>query len=127
MNRPDYTFSPAGYDSNEAEEKFWNNEIDSISQECMRYGYRVFRRFNQLHIRTRFEAWYFIPKGNGCIQLMHGNGCGFEPQGWHKQFSRKMDYHGLIQYIHEHEIAKYCGKHVDFTFTKTGAYKKVLA
>lgn len=102
-------------------------ELAKLKAECRKFGYKAFLRFGELHIRTRFEAWYFFPNDNGCIKLMHGNTIGPEPERYHKQFSRKMNYHQLVCYIHEHEEAKYAGKAVNFTFTKTGAYKKAFA
>lgn len=112
-----------------SQEEFEEQELLKVQEECRQYGYQAFLQFGEIHIRTRFENWYFIPSvtHSGCIKLMHGNGFGKCSSRYHKQFSRKMDYHGLIIYIHEHENAKYCGEPTDFTFTKTGAFKKALA
>lgn len=111
------------------EEDYETQELTKIQEECSKYGYKASLQFGEIHIKTKFEYWYFniSPNSNGCIKLMHGNGIGADPRGYHKQFTRKMDYHGVVQYVHEHEMAKYCGKPIDFTFTKTGAYRKALA
>lgn len=98
-------------------------ETEKVKEICSEYGYKVFEQFGCIHIRTIFEAWYIVVHENGCITLMHGNGFGPHPHGWHKQFSRKMTYDKAVQYIKQHEDAKYRGLNVNFTFTKTGAWK----
>lgn len=106
-----------------------NKDFGDIHQEiknlCRQYGYKTFTRFDQIHIITRCEAWYFVPSENGIIKLMHGNSLGQIQNGYHKQFSRKMTYEEMFIYIHEHECSKYSLKKIDFTFTKTGAKKRM--
>lgn len=109
-------------------EKEWEDEqLKFFQSECDKYGYKAFWVFDELHIRTRFEAWYCILYPNGCIKLMHSNTAGTNPyKGFHKQFTRHMDYRGIVQYIHEHETAKYEGAAVDFHFTKKGKYRRAF-
>lgn len=97
--------------------------LEEVKNECKSYGYDAFLRFNEIHIRTKFESWYFEFNEDGMIKLMHGNYYGKECMKWHKQFSRKITIPQLFIYIHEHETAKFSDTFVDFTFTKNGACK----
>lgn len=94
--------------------------LKEVKQECRKYNYHAELRFDEIHIRTKFESWYFVPNENGIIKLMHGNTVGHFPERFHTQFSRKMSYKDMVQYIHEHETAKYTNNVFVFTFTKTG-------
>lgn len=55
--------------------------------------------------------------------LGDGNTIGHISERFHKQFSRKMSYKDMVQYIHEHETSKYTNHVFTFTFTKTGGMK----
>ncbi len=94
--------------------------LKEVEQECRKYNYHAELRFDEIHIRTKFESWYFVPNENGIIKLMHGNTVGHFSERFHTQFSRKMSYKDMVQYIHEHETAKYTNNVFVFTFTKTG-------
>lgn len=99
--------------------------MKEVSSLCDRYGYTCFQRFDEIHIVTRCEAWYFVPRTDDIIKLMHGNQLGQKPNGYHKQFSRKMNYKELFVYITEHAQGKYSGSRpLQFSFTKTGAKKR---
>jgi len=100
-----------------------NEEYTKVSRLCEKYKYNCFLRFNEIHIISKYEAWYLIPKENGVISLYHGNSIGQIQNGYHRQFSRKLTYEDILIYISEHENSKYKGKRTDFTFTKTGAWK----
>lgn len=104
---------------------YYELELEKVEKECQLYKYRAFLVFDQIHIQTKFEKWYFIPHENGCIKLMHSNCISAYENKYHKQFSRKMNYRQLVTYIHEHETAKYTNQTIRFTFTKTGAIKPI--
>lgn len=101
-------------------ERFNETVLKEVEKECRKYNYHAELRFDEIHIQTKFESWYFVPNENGIIKLMHGNTVGHVSEKFHKQFSRKMSYKDMIQYIHEHETAKYTNNVFVFTFTKTG-------
>lgn len=98
-------------------------EFRTVNTLCKFYGFNCSLRFNQIHITTNCEAWYFIPRKDGIIKLYHGNSIGQLQNGYHKQFSRKMNYAEVLVYIKEHRDAKFKGIRNGFTFTKTGARK----
>lgn len=99
----------------------FEKELEKIKSLCDQYGYRCFVQVDQIHIVTQCEAWFFIPREDGVIKLMHGNSIGQIQNGYHKQFIRKMSYKNLFIYISEHQRGKYSDKKVEkFTFTKTG-------
>ena len=83
--------------------KFNEEVLREVKQECKKYNYCAELRFNEIHIQTKFESWYFVPNESGIIKLMHGNTIGHISERFHKQFSRKMSYKDMVQYIHEHE------------------------
>lgn len=56
-------------------------------------------------------------------KTLNGNTIGHISERFHKQFSRKMSYKDMVQYIHEHETSKYTNHVFTFTFTKTGGMK----
>lgn len=98
-------------------------EFRKVEKLCKKYGYRCYLRFDEIVIQSKCESWYFVPTENGFIRLMHGNSMGQNSNHYHKQFDRKLTYGEILTYINEHEKAKYIGKTMDFTFTKTGARK----
>lgn len=101
-------------------------ELEKVQAVCKQYGYRAYLQFNQIHIITKWEAWYFVPVELGTIKLMHGNSIGQVQRGYHRQFyGRKLSYEQLLTYVYEHESAKYMDKRMDFSFTKTGGMKCV--
>ena len=42
-------------------ENFEERELRKIQAECDRYGYHAFLQFDEIHIRTKGEEWYFVP------------------------------------------------------------------
>lgn len=73
-----------------------------------------------------YIIWY--EPGNNKIEEYsldgkYGNTIGHISERFHKQFSRKMSYKDMVQYIHEHETSKYTNHVFTFTFTKTGGMK----
>ena len=72
--------------------KFNEEVLREVKQECKKYNYCAELRFNEIHIQTKFESWYFVPNECGIIKLMHGNTIGHISERFHKQFSRKMSY-----------------------------------
>lgn len=40
-------------------ENFEERELRKIQAECDRYGYHAFLQFDEIHIRTKGEEWYF--------------------------------------------------------------------
>lgn len=92
--------------------------IEDVKPYCDMYGYQTRDMFGQVHIKTKYERWYFESNDepNARVRLMHGNRIG---DGWHEQFRDDMSAEELIMYIHEHETAKF--EHfVGFHFGKTG-------
>lgn len=107
------------------ENKKMQKTLKEIRELCNQYGYRCYERFGEIHIITKFEAWFFVPRNDGLLKLMHGNTLGQCPNRYHKQFMRRMSYREMFIYIHEHEQSKYTQNVPDFfTFTKNGARKK---
>ena len=80
---------------------FYETELKKVQKCCNKYGYHAFLRFDELHIRSKFESWYFIPNEFGGMKVMHWN-------------------------IHEHEEAKYKGVCIHFTFSKFGSRKTAV-
>ena len=87
-------------------ENFEERELRKIQAECDRYGYHAFLQFDEIHIRTKGEEWYFVPANihGGMITLMHRSS-GIQDK-YHRQFQRRLSYEQLIDYVHEHE--QYC-------------------
>ena len=46
-------------------ENFEERELRKIQAECDRYGYHAFLQFDEIHIRTKGEEWYFVPHSWG--------------------------------------------------------------
>lgn len=67
------------------------------------------------------KVFYLAQENFGCV--VYGNTIGHISERFHKQFSRKMSYKDMVQYIHEHETSKYTNHVFTFTFTKTGGMK----
>lgn len=108
-------------------ECFEEAEYHKVKEACKKYGYHTYLRFDEIHINTRFESWYFVPQENGDVKLMHGNTIGIDPDGWHTQFCRNhMSYDDLIKYLYEHEQGKYTNWNLPFTFTKRGVLRTAL-
>lgn len=98
--------------------------------ECAKYGYKCEKKFGIVYITSKYEGWSFKPyiEGNH-VKLMHRNNKG-EKMEWHKQFTKKLTYKQLVQYIYEHEHSKFypgythvtvvkdCNKAKDFHLTK---------
>lgn len=84
-------------------ENFEERELRKIQAECDRYGYHAFLQFDEIHIRTKGEEWYFVPANihGGMITLMHRSS-GIQDK-YHRQFQRRLSYEQLIDYVHEHE------------------------
>lgn len=99
---------------------FIEREYNKIKEICDRYNINCFLRFEEIYIKTAYESWYFIPSKSGIVTLMHGNGVGQYPNGYHIQFSRPMKYDDIITYIKEHGMGKFLGKKMRYTFTKDG-------
>lgn len=107
--------------------KTYEEEIfDEVTKECKKYGYSCQLSFDRIVIISKYEAWYFVPKEHGFIKLMHGDTLGTKPSRYHKQFCRKLTIEQIIRYIHEHEVAKFEGKKIVFSFSKSG-YPKYLS
>lgn len=53
---------------------FYETELKKVQKCCNKYGYHAFLRFDELHIRSKFESWYFIPNEFGGMKVMHWNG-----------------------------------------------------
>ena len=105
----------------------YDEELLKVQECCKKYGYKAFLRFDEIHIRTVYESWFFVPNTQGTMKLMHGNTMGLGCEHWHKQFVRAhMEYEDLIQYIHEHEAAKYKNAHIQFTFSKYGTRRTAV-
>ena len=39
---------------------FYETELKKVQKCCNKYGYHAFLRFDELHIRSKFESWYFM-------------------------------------------------------------------
>ena len=83
-------------------------------QECEKYSYNCFLRFGEIHIRTRFEAWFFLPT-KGKTTLMHSSCPGAANEQWHRQFTGFVTPEEIVTYVHEHEAAKYTTQFVNFS------------
>lgn len=72
-------------------ENFEERELRKIQAECDRYGYHAFLQFDEIHIRTKGEEWYFVPANihGGMITLMHRSS-GIQDK-YHRQFQRQLD------------------------------------
>lgn len=70
-------------------ENFEERELRKIQAECARYGYHAFLQFDEIHIRTKGEEWYFVPANihGGMITLMHRSS-GIQDK-YHRQFQRR--------------------------------------
>lgn len=92
-------------------DEFNEKELNKIQTECSKYGYHAFLQFDQIHIRTKGEEWYFVPENirNGVITLMHRSS-GIQDK-YHRQFQRRISYSDLIKYVHEHEQYRFTDYH----------------
>lgn len=73
---------------------------------CAEHGYGIETVFNQVHIKGKYERWYFeeCSDPNSKVRLMHENRTG---NGWHEQFREHISPALLVRYIYEHETAKF--------------------
>ena len=92
-------------------ENFEERELRKIQAESDRYGYHAFLQFDEIHIRTKGEEWYFVPANihGGMITLMHRSS-GIQDK-YHRQFQRRLSYEQLIDYVHEHEQYRFTDYH----------------
>ena len=95
------------------------NVVKEVKDECKKYGYEVYEVFDQIHIKTKYESWYFVPT-NGKVRLMHANKIGKKGAPYHEQLRTYIKPKDIVTYVHEHEDAKYTPKFVNFSFTKDG-------
>jgi hypothetical protein len=94
---------------------------------CDKYGYKVTERFGEVHIKTKYEEWYFDENEHedANVILHHRNefigkrGNNKRYSEYHKQFSAKMTPEELIEYLHQHETAKFC-KFVAYKYSYNG-------
>lgn len=95
----------------ESYKNFTENELHKIQIECDKYNYHAFLQFDEIHIRTKGEEWYFVPEDtrNGVITLMHRSH-GIQDK-YHRQFQRRISYRDLIEYVHEHELYRFTDYH----------------
>ena len=47
--------------------KFNEEVLREVKQECKKYNYCAELRFNEIHIQTKFESWYFVPNECGIM------------------------------------------------------------
>lgn len=92
--------------------------MEDIQPYCNNHGYSVSKIFNQIHIKTKYERWYFeeCDDPNCKVRLMHCNRMG---DGWHEQFRSHITAEKLVTYIHEHETGKFV-RFTNFHMGKTG-------
>lgn len=95
-----------------------DEEYEKVKAVCEKYGFECILRFDEIYIKTAYESWYFIHSSTKIITLMHGNGMGRYPNGYHVQFSRPMSYEDMVTYIREHGLGKFRGFKMNYTFDK---------
>ena len=108
----------------------WKNKNGSGEYSIRDVGYCIASWYNHLTpdnlCKFLNNIGYFKEKINCWTEsytYRYGNTIGHISERFHKQFSRKMSYKDMVQYIHEHETSKYTNHVFTFTFTKTGGMK----
>lgn len=82
--------------------------VSEIEHVCEKYQFVCREQFGIVYIATKFERWHFKLYTEGQrVRLMHQNSKGRRFCEWHEQFTQCLSYSELIQYIYEHEQAKY--------------------
>lgn len=85
-----------------------NEMMSVIERVCEKYQFTCREQFGIVYIATKFERWHFKMYAEGQrVRLMHQNSKGRHFAEWHEQFTQSLSYSELIQYIYEHERAKY--------------------
>jgi hypothetical protein len=79
---------------------------DELQGLCDTYGYQIEYKFGVVFIRTKYEAWNFVPAA-GKIKLRHMSTHPYRRGEYHTQFIRQISIPELIEYIHGHETDKY--------------------
>lgn len=97
--------------------------LSEFQKECEKYGYSVCKNLYMYKIQTKYEHWYCVIQPDEKIKLMHL--CPWVTllpgqTEYHKHFCRHISIHDLILYIHEHELAKFTAKVINFHFTREG-------
>lgn len=103
---------------------YLDRELEKVQELCKPYGFKAYLRFDELHIDTRREGWYFVPSQDNkeIIRLMHRNASysmmNLRKERYHKQFSRKISYEDLLEYISDHEKYRYEDSETVLLFSK---------
>ena len=93
------------YMSEQEYNEFLNDTFEKVKQHCDRYGLRCSLIFDQIHIYTRLEEFYFIPNPEGKVKLMHKD--GILGTTFHEQFNKKKSLSEIVYYINRHTEYKY--------------------
>lgn len=93
----------------ECEMTIAEQEVKKVQEICDRYGYQAYAAFDEIYIKTKYELWRFMPSQDNRepIRLMHQGILTNKKDPWHKQFSKKLTYQQLVQYVKEHEEYRY--------------------
>lgn len=87
--------------------------FEEIKEHCDKYNLRCKLIFDEIHIYTLFEEFYFVPIEGHKTKLMHknqimyGNRKGPE---YHEQFRWWITPEGIVDFIRRHSNYKYVPK-----------------
>lgn len=76
---------------------------------CEKRGLEMTYRYGEIHIDSKFEKWYFIPR-MGKLKLMHLSSRLNKRGEYHEQFNKMITVEGLVNYIYRHTNSKYIPK-----------------
>lgn len=93
------------YISEEEYNQLLEKSFEDAKKYCEKYGLRCELIFDEIHIYTNFEEFYFIPEMGEKINLMHRD--GILGSKFHQQFYKKISIYELVKYIDHHTKYKY--------------------
>ena len=88
--------------------KRMESRIAETQKECLSHGFRTWVEFDRIYIETPNGKWYFFAKKKDIV-LMHKN-YRFRQStmgNYHKQFTKDISVHELMQYIARHDKNSY--------------------
>lgn len=98
----------------EIDEELVEEVYDRTKAACEKYQYKCTRVFDEIHIKTFYEEWFFVPAAEK-IRLMHAGVYGRSGATYHEQFRKEITPEEIVRYVHKHELAKYTPKRVRVT------------
>lgn len=85
--------------------QFLEETYQKTERYCDKYGLKCSLVYDQIHIYTVYEDFYFIPDSSGMVRLMHRS--GMLGDKYHQQFYKKMSVYEVVRYVMNHTRFRY--------------------